>query len=158
MPVLENTRHELYCQGIFSGLSNTEAAKQAGFSPVTAHTTACRLLKKDYIQARLTELKEASADTAVLSVREAERILSGIARGKWFTKDNETPVPNISAVNTWAKIKGLYKQDISYQDNRSLTINVLDKRTRDHLAGIIDGQYKVLPVGKPDSEANEGQP
>lgn len=148
MPVLANTRQELFCQELFKGQTMTDAAKAAGYSLVNASCIASRLVKKPHVSARLIELKEASADSAVLSVREAERILSNIARGRWFTKDNETPVPNISAVNTWAKIKGLYKVEPMIQDNRSLTINVLDKRTQGLLASVIDGQYKVLPLGK----------
>jgi len=155
MTALANTRHELFCQFLIEGKNQTESAKLAGYSPRSAHSTAVAILKEPNVQARLMELKDSTANAAIMSVCERKAKLSDIARGTWENKDGITPVPNISAINVLNKMDNIYKQDIAYTDNRSLTINVLDKRTRDHLAGIIDGQYKVLPVGKPDEEAEQ---
>ena len=156
MPVLANTRHELFCQFLFEGKNQTEACKLAGYSPRSAHSTAVAILKEPNVQTRLTELKDSCANAVIMSVAERKAKLSTIARSEWQNKDGITPVPNISAINTLNKMDNIYKHDPIYQDNRSLTINVLDKRTRDHLAGVIDGQYKVLTIAKETKELLEG--
>lgn len=52
-----DAREEKFCQEYLVDLNGTRAAKEAGYAPVSAHVQSSRLLKKDKVQARLTELQ-----------------------------------------------------------------------------------------------------
>lgn len=161
MPVLTNSKHETIAQSLFAGKGIHESAIAAGYSPKSP-AIATRLVKQSQIVERVKELQEQAANAAVMSVRERKAKLSDIARSCWQNKDGVTPVPNISAINVLNKMDNIYKADFQVHDNRSLTINVLDKRTRNHLAGLIEGEYKTLPEGNdkgaPVSEGIESNP
>ena len=57
MPVLANSRHELFAEGVASGKSATQAYIDAGFSPDTAEQGASRLLRNVKVASRIEELK-----------------------------------------------------------------------------------------------------
>lgn len=59
MPVLANQQHEAFCQNVVRGLSLTQAAKQAGFSPQSAANRGHRLSKDPNVQQRIAELRSA---------------------------------------------------------------------------------------------------
>lgn len=56
MPQLDNTRWEMFCIGLVSGKSKTQAYADAGFNPSTAN--ASQLGKRPEILARVAELME----------------------------------------------------------------------------------------------------
>ena len=56
MPVLNNTRHELYCRGVVEGKSSDQSYADAGFKP--SRKNASRLKTKEDIQARIKELQD----------------------------------------------------------------------------------------------------
>lgn len=76
MPVLENTRHELYAQGLAKGMKQLKAYKAAGFKPNSKSAT--QLAKNELIVARQRELVELAAADCGISVgrvlRELEKI------------------------------------------------------------------------------------
>jgi len=63
MPVLDNPRHEKYCQLRQSGLTIDKAYEQAGFKK--NRSNASQLNAKQHIQKRMKELAEAVADVAI---------------------------------------------------------------------------------------------
>jgi phage terminase small subunit len=58
MGTLTDAQHEAFAQFVAAGLSQTEAAKRAGFPENSAHNTGCRLAKRPEIQHRIDELLE----------------------------------------------------------------------------------------------------
>ena len=65
MPVLTNSRHERFVQGIISGATATAAYIRAGYSKNGAAQSAQRLLKNVGIQARRAALEERLVGTFV---------------------------------------------------------------------------------------------
>ena len=61
MPVLSNTRHELFAQGLARGVKATKAYVPAGYAENAARQNATRLARNPEIRARLQELKTATA-------------------------------------------------------------------------------------------------
>ena len=57
MPVLKNQKHELYCQALVKGLTQTQAYINAGFSAKSAESAASRLAKDVRVKARIVELQ-----------------------------------------------------------------------------------------------------
>jgi len=146
MPVLQNTKHELFAQSIFSGKPIGESAIIAGYSP-KCPSIATKLAKRSEINARIEELKKRSADTAVMSVRERQVKLTDIAKQEWTTKDGVTPVPNIMAIDKLNKMDGVYTTTPNtYTDARHYTFILPDKATEKELAQIIEGECKQLDV------------
>lgn len=62
MPVLENSRHELFCQNVASGMSLTEAYREAGYK--NNRQAASRLLSNVDVDARIQEIRENAASKA----------------------------------------------------------------------------------------------
>lgn len=148
MPVLTNTRYETFCQELFSGKSQTEAAKIAGYKPSAAAVIATRLVKKSECVARLNELKELAADSAVMSVRERKLKLTEIARKDWINKDGPTAAPVISAIHTLNRMDNVYKDQPVNQDNRQYNILVMSESGKRNLQRVINGEgteRKCLP-------------
>ena len=66
MPVLENQRHELFCQAIAKGETTSKAYQTAGFR---AHRgNAARLRADERISARVLEIQGAGAKSAEITV------------------------------------------------------------------------------------------
>jgi len=58
MGPLKNIRHEKFCQGIVSGLSQTEAYTAAGYSERGAKQSAARLRNNGDVRSRIYELRQ----------------------------------------------------------------------------------------------------
>lgn len=70
MPVLTNSKHELFAQEIAKGVSGREAYRTAGYtakSDAGADVSASRLLKDAKVAARIAELQEGAAEKAMIS-------------------------------------------------------------------------------------------
>lgn len=85
MGVLQNTSHELFCQEIFSGKTNRDAYKVAYPGSRTWKTdsvdvAASKLYHTQEIQDRLSEMKQSSFNTLVLSREERMMIISDFIR------------------------------------------------------------------------------
>jgi hypothetical protein len=65
MPLISNSKHELFAQNVSKGLSLTAAYIKAGFSKSGAAQNAHRLTRNEQILARINELKTAIADQVV---------------------------------------------------------------------------------------------
>lgn len=62
MPILKNSRHEKFAQGLASGMSAVEAYEKAGYKP--HRQSACNLRTNTDITDRVEELKQAAAQEA----------------------------------------------------------------------------------------------
>ena len=82
MPVLVNSKWEIFTQEWALGKGKTDSALIAGYSKIRAAQTASRLVKNGKILARYEELKQQAASAKVASYQERQEILSEIARGK----------------------------------------------------------------------------
>ena len=58
MPALTNIRHEKFCQGIVSGLSQTKAYTAAGYGERGTKQSAARLLNNGEVRSRVSELRQ----------------------------------------------------------------------------------------------------
>lgn len=85
-------KQEKYVQGLFAGLSQREAYKQAynaeRMTDATIDAKACRLEKEDKIRARLSELTEELKQRNMITVEKvlAELAKVGFANGSDFAK------------------------------------------------------------------------
>ncbi len=67
MPVLSNSKHELFAQFASKGLSTTESYIKAGYSKAGAQPNGARLILNDMVSARIKELQTAVAERVVHS-------------------------------------------------------------------------------------------
>ena len=108
MPVLTNPRHELYAQGLASGLTQEQAYIKAGFTPEPgASAQSCAsicLSRHEEIKGRVIELQQGYAVATVLDRPSATRML---------LEDRETARslgqmgPAVAATMGAAKVNGL---------------------------------------------------
>lgn len=64
MGILKNAKHEHFAQLIVKGVTATEAALTAGYSPRRAEVTGCELRKDRKISVRITELSALATERA----------------------------------------------------------------------------------------------
>jgi len=90
-------------------MNGSQSALAAGYSarnPKNAHIIAWTLLKREDVQARLKELRKATADEAIMSVVERKRRLSQIARARYDDSDRDgDPCRAIEVLNL---MEGVY--------------------------------------------------
>lgn len=91
MPVLDNVRHELFCQHVASGKTHAEAALQAGYESKNPGVSAAMILKNISVVTRIQELLAAGAESVVMDVKKRAQILSEIANTKITDIYNVTP-------------------------------------------------------------------
>ena len=73
MPVLPNSKHELFAQAIARGVSRSDAYVGAGYSKGGASHNAARLIQNDTVSARIKELHTGVAEQLVVVVVEASK-------------------------------------------------------------------------------------
>jgi len=149
---LARKRHESFCLHYMSTMNGSQAALAAGYSarnPKNAHITAWTLLKREDVQARLEELRKATADEAIMSVIEIKQVLSQIGRarlkdyqdsnGRFRPLDDNAPNPSAIAevAYGWDPVK-----------REAYPIRI---RLRDPIDAIVelcklDGTYKKKPM------------
>ena len=79
MPLLKNSRHELFAQLIASGTcSAAEAYRRAGGRTKNADVIACRWLRKVSIKEGIAELKGRAAEKCDMTREQTVRALAGI--------------------------------------------------------------------------------
>ena len=73
MSPLKNIRHEKFCQGIVSGLSQTKAYTAAGYGERGAKQSAARLLNNGEVRSRVSELRQ-EIESSFVRLQIAERL------------------------------------------------------------------------------------
>ena len=79
---LKNARRERFCLALVSGVSQTEAARQAGYSSMRADSTGNRMMGFVDVKVRLRELRDILASEHIMSVAERKERLSEIGKAK----------------------------------------------------------------------------
>lgn len=117
---LARKRHESFCLHYMNTLNGSQSALAAGYcarNPKNAHITAWTLLKREDVQARLKELREAASDEAVMTLVQQKIVLSEIGRARLIDYQDEHgvirplegDVPNPAAIKSveyrWNPIK-----------------------------------------------------
>lgn len=90
MPVLDNPRHERFCQERAKGKSADEAYQLAGYK--RDRGAASRLSAKVNVTARITELQSLAADDTVMSIAEKRKFLADIKRTPIGEIDEMSPL------------------------------------------------------------------
>lgn len=82
MQPLKNVRHEKFALALFKGMSQKDAAIEAGYSPKWARSTASRLSTNVNILGRMRALQQEAKDDTVADVLERKRRLTEILRAR----------------------------------------------------------------------------
>lgn len=108
MPVLENSKHELFAQGIAQGKSGRESYLAAGYQTKSDDGTdaaASRLLSDVRVQARIQELQARAANGVVVTtatlLEDCRKIIDMAAQDAQFAAASQT-------IERMAKIAGLW--------------------------------------------------
>lgn len=109
MPILENSRHEIFAQELAKGATADEAYQLAGYSENRGNAT--RLKANESVLKRVAELKEAAAVRARKSM---DDILEQLDDDRKFAREMEAPSAAIQATMGQAKILGYDKQLIEH--------------------------------------------
>lgn len=122
MPVLANSKHELFAEGVASGKSQTQAYIDAGYSAKGADVNAVRLIGKDRVAARIQELKERVAKRVEITQADIIQSLLRIAgKGEGLGEASGLSVARASYMDA-AKLAGLVvdkseaKHSVSFED------------------------------------------
>ena len=109
-----------FCEAYARGATATDAYKEAGYTctRASARTRSSALLGKPTIQAELRRLREATEDAAILTIKEAQSILTEIARNP-----AEETAHRIKAATEVAKMRGGYVE--KQQVEQDITIRVV---------------------------------
>jgi len=120
MPILANSRHEKFAQGLAQGMSAAEAYKQAGYDAKgnAAEVSASRLLRNDKVAARVEELKQrAAASVSLTKEWVLERLIKNVEMGQ----ASEDLAPANKALELLGKELGMFvdrsenvNQNVSY--------------------------------------------
>lgn len=109
MPILENSRHEIFAQELAKGATADEAYQLAGYSENRGNAT--RLKANESVLKRVAELKEAAAVRARKSM---DDILEQLDDDRKFAREMEAPSAAIQATMGQAKLLGYDKQLIEH--------------------------------------------
>lgn len=107
MAALKNSRHEKFALSLFKGMSQQDAALQAGYKPSRARQTASRLATMLPIVARILELHQKAESDAIMSVRGRKERLTEIADGEH--KIPITARDKIQAISELNKMEHIYE-------------------------------------------------
>jgi hypothetical protein len=107
MPILKNSRHELFAQEIAKGKSASEAYQNAGYRP--SRKNASRLKANEDINARVAELQAASAASAVITI---ESICAELDQANAVAREKGQAAAMVSASALRAKLAGLLKDRV----------------------------------------------
>jgi len=89
------SRQATFCERYITGITATEAARQAGYSPSYANREAAKLVDKPQVAAYLAELRAKIAERAIVT---AEDVLRGLK------KEAEGAESDTARVAAWAHL------------------------------------------------------
>lgn len=128
-------RGEAFCQGVVSGLSQTEAYRKAfgcaGWKPASVQTKASEYAARSDIRARIEELQAPVLEAVRAKAKyELEDALSDCDEAIAIAKETMNPSAMVSAVALKTKIMGLQVEDRENQRRPfgDLTVEELNRR------------------------------
>lgn len=102
MPILENTRHERFAQGIAKGETQVVAYEAAGYKP--NDSAAARLFGDVRIRERVDELKAKAAQRCEITIAD---LVTELEEARTLAKEVAQPSAAVSATMGKAKLLGL---------------------------------------------------
>ena len=135
-PMIEDFTVNFFLTG-----NGTESAKLAKYSPRTAYSIACRLLKRVDVQARLKELQDAATSAKILSVTERKEILSEIARAKasdFVTAGADGSYVEVDSDRLNSRAVAHVKTKTVYDDNTNQPSVITDIRLHDPVKALAE--------------------
>jgi hypothetical protein len=158
MGILKNPRHEHFAQLVANGVTNTEAAKTAGFSEKRAMVTGSELATRPEVIGRIAELRvmvvervteKTAIDKAWVLNELIEVVKMGKAAEPIIGKDGESTgevKQNLAAANKALELIG--KEFGMFIDRSEVKTGPLDGVAHDDLKQINDAIRSLLnPVG-----------
>lgn len=134
MPVLEDARHELFCQEVATGKDASQAYVAAGFKANRGNASTLR--SKPHIQARIEEILAGAAERAEVTIYDIAKQLD---EDRQFARELEVPSAAISATMGKAKVLGLLTDRVEHTGADGGPIQTEDVSARDVLFGRIAG-------------------
>lgn len=141
MPILENPKHEAFCQARANGMTLEQAYAEAGYKP--ARQNAERLTTKDYIKARISALREKNGQRFEITT---ESIARELDEAIVFAVECKAASARVAAVVAKAKLAGLMveKQSVNVthsfstmtEEELRFEIAALHAEARAHKAGV----------------------
>lgn len=132
MPVLANVLHEKLAQGVARGLTQKQAAIEAGYSEKGAEVTASKTLKRPEVKARVEELR-AAADEGIKAAVAVDR--QGVLEALRRNYDAAFAKKDITAANRAAELLG--KELGMFIDRRMEVKSPLDGLNANQVAALI---------------------
>lgn len=117
MAILKNHRHEKFALALFKGMSQKDAAIEAGYKESRAYETSSRLVRDGKILARILELAKKAESDAIMSVRERKEKLTEIGRGNipdFITEEGikvNKDSPNVGAVSEITSLTRVFRKN-----------------------------------------------
>lgn len=106
MPILPNSRHEVFAQQIAKGSSQSCAYVAAGYKEETRAANASALIRKPNVAARIAELRQRSVDKADITRAEIIQILAKYARSNPADYSDHTHEVRLKAIAQLTKMTG----------------------------------------------------
>lgn len=140
--MLENQQHELFCQKIAEGMSQTDAYEAAGYkgSRKSLQDNAARLIGNDRVQARIAELRANAAQEAQIDLA-------------WLVRE-------CAATYTAAKADKAYGPAVSaLKELGILTGERIEKSVRENINRNVDeyDEAELLNIARASSAGIAGQ-
>ena len=82
MPILKNSRHEKFCLALVKGMSQTDAAIDAGYKKSRARFTGSELVTYSNIIERRAELSKLAQSSTIMTARQRKERLSEIGNAR----------------------------------------------------------------------------
>lgn len=140
MPVLQNARHERYCQEVAAGKSQTDAYA-AVYGKQGRRDSAARLSAKANIRQRIDELTAKAAEQAVVDAAWIRRKLKDNAIQCMKAGDTFAPSAANKALELLGKDKGMFV------DRRLVGVRNIDDMTEEELLEFLGGEPDPQELG-----------
>lgn len=138
-----STKHENFCLNYVQSNNQTQAAIEAGYSPISAAGTAVEILKNPQVIARIQELRSKIADPTIMSVRKRKQRLTEVALSN-LNPESIQPGHVMQAIDLLNKMDKIYSDGATIQDNRQVNIYTTDKLAEGALKALMSGERPQL--------------
>ena len=134
-------KQEQFAQGLFNGLSNADAYRQAydtsGMKPGTIHNEACKLAAHPNVSVRVDQLiREKQARNSMFTDKQREKHSDRIWRRLWELCDAPETPPAVKAslLSLGAKAAGMLTEQVRMEtvtsDSKSIEAEILERLQR----------------------------
>lgn len=144
MPVLDEQKHEVFCQMVFAGKTDSEAYQIAiGSSPENADKNAWRMRDVRGVSERITELFERSAAKRVLTLAKKREILHDIATTAPGAINENNPLCQSFKKRTRTDRDGGITEEVEYDLPSKLKAIELDAKLAGELRDAATSEIRI---------------